>query len=300
MLPQFIIIGAEKSGSTFLVHRLMEHPGIYMPSLNQTLFLPEPLYNNDLEPLQRLFANAPKDMIRGIRRGRYLGLPQAPAFLETNIPDVRLIVILRHPVARAVSAYFQSMWFGTMPVQPLNMGLSRLLDRPDPHPHAWHSVIQVGMYHTNLSRFLKHLPRAQLLILLLDDFKNNPAVELDRVAHHIGVVEPFPQTSQHRSANKGVYSLTRVRVRRYYRNFMYELSPEGMQVRVANHSLYNRAMATSLRRIDQYLLRPFLDKPMPSLDASLAQRLIEFYCPEVKQLEQMLGRNLSAWQEWNK
>ncbi len=300
MLPQFIIIGAEKSGSTFLVHRLMEHPGIYMPSLNQTLFLPEPIYNSNLEPLERLFANAPADKIRGIRRGRYLGLPQAPAFLETNIPDGRLIVILRHPVARAVSAYFQSMWFGTMPIQPLNTGLARLLDNPDAHPHAWHSVIQVGMYHKNVSRFLERLSREQLLILLLDDFKNNPAEELDKVAHHIGVVEPFPLTSHHRSANAGVYSLTRVHVRRYYRKFMYELSPEGMQVRMGNHSVYTRAMATSLRRIDQYLLSPFLDKPMPALNASLAQRLVEFYCPEVEQLERLLGRNLSAWKQWNK
>jgi hypothetical protein len=301
MLPQFIVVGAEKSGSTFLVHRLMEHPQVYMPSLAAALFLADPLYTGDLPPLSDLFAGARPSQVRGIRRGRYFGHPQSAAFLAACLSDVRLIVILRHPVARAISAYFQAMWFGTLPVKPLNDGFAQLLDDGgDVHKHAWHSIIEEGLYYTNLARYLEHFPREQILVLLLDDFRNGALQEMQKVYRFIGTSESFIPDSLGQSENSGVYSLTRVRVRRYYRKHKYVLSPEGLQLRRQNQSLYQRSLGAVLQRTDRYLLEPFLRQPMPRLSATLAQRLLDLYTQEVEQLEVVLDRALGSWKGWAK
>ncbi len=296
--PDFIMIGAEKSGSTFLMQRLIAHPQIFMPSPAATQFLLDPLYTAEWDELHALFENVPSGKIKGLRRNRYLREPKAAPFVRAHFPDARLIVLLRHPLARVISAYFQAMWLDLVPIEPLNRGLPKLLQGAYDEPLAHQLIIRDGLYYTNLSRYRDFFTRGQCLTLILDDFKTDAAQQMRAVYRFVGAAEDFTPQSLSSKENTGIYSLARVRLRQAYRKRVYWRTPDGTQVHLLHQSFSQRAMAAFLRRIDRYLLAPFLKQPMPLLTSSLAQQLLEFYRPEVEQLEALLNRRLDAWKVW--
>jgi len=105
MLPDYIIIGAHKSASTFVHKCLMEHPDIYMPK-DEIPFFEIPDYeSSSLSELEKYFKGR-KEKRFGIKRPSYIGKPEVPARISNDLPDAKLIAVLRDPVDRAVSSYY--------------------------------------------------------------------------------------------------------------------------------------------------------------------------------------------------
>lgn len=300
-LPDFIVIGAEKSGSTFLVRRLMQHPQIFMPSPLRTQFLSDPLDAASWEEWRTLLGEAPDGKMKGMRASRYFSHPQCAAFLHANAPGARLVAILRHPVARAISAYYHRMMLGVLPVAPLNDGLARLLNGENADCFMCRAVLADGLYGTNLARFLGYFSREQLLVLLLDDFQPDVASvaarQVQKLYGFLGADDFAPPELGHRE-NAGSYSLARVRVRRAYRQLQFACSPNSLQMTWRHPPLAPRILASLLRRTDDHLLRPLLRHQVPPLAPSLAERLLELYRPEVERLENLLNRSLDVWKTW--
>lgn len=105
MLPNFLIIGAQKSATTFLLRCLREHPDVFVPS-GEIPFFEDPDYSQgDIESFARLFARGCHKKAVGLKRPNYLHKPECPERIHRHIPSARLIVILRDPIERAISAY---------------------------------------------------------------------------------------------------------------------------------------------------------------------------------------------------
>jgi hypothetical protein len=110
--PAFIIGGAPRSGTTYLATGLSRHPQIWM---KQPL-IPEPkVFIGPLQPpevycerYRTLFAEAPAGTMWGEKTSLYLETPHAPELIHDMLPDVRLLFIVREPVARAYSNYLWS------------------------------------------------------------------------------------------------------------------------------------------------------------------------------------------------
>ena len=121
MLPNFVIIGAQKSASTFLQVCLSEHPDVFMPP-GETPFFESPDYeNSDISRLESLFNNRSESKL-GIKRPSYIGKPEVPKRIEYHLPDAKLIAVLRNPIDRAVSAYFHYINNGFIPCINLEKG----------------------------------------------------------------------------------------------------------------------------------------------------------------------------------
>jgi hypothetical protein len=179
-LPNFIVIGAAKAGTTALYWYLAEHPSVFMSPVKETNFF---AYNLDdagrlvyadpdvhrfpvktLEGYERLFANAENATAIGEASPLYLESPQAAARIHALLPDTRIICSLRHPVDRAYSDYLMYLRRRGRQFEPdRELTPTAAWARPD---SRW---MQVSRYYGQLMRYFEIFPRDRLHVLLFDD-----------------------------------------------------------------------------------------------------------------------------------
>src|SRR5690348_3927297 len=104
--PNFLIIGAEKAGTTFLHQALRLHGDVFMPS-DEIPFFEDPDYGapGAWQEFSKLFEPGAGKRAIGLMRPNYLHKPECPARIHKHFPDAKLVVMLRDPVERAISAY---------------------------------------------------------------------------------------------------------------------------------------------------------------------------------------------------
>ena len=153
MFPTFLIIGAQKSATTFVHKCLREHPDVFMPN-GETRFFENPEHlQTDITQFEALFRNVSQEQAIGIKRPDYLAKPECPPRIYQHIPHAKLLVILRNPVERAISAYFHLMNCSFIPIRPAEEGLTKILDGEykDLYPKS-REIIEYGFYYKHLMR----------------------------------------------------------------------------------------------------------------------------------------------------
>ena len=127
-MPNFLIIGAMRAGTTSLYHYLKQHPQVYMSPVKEPRFFalegekPDPgrptderLMNHsitDIEAYRALFQAVSKETAIGEASPLYLYSPKAPERIRHYIPDAKLIAVLRDPVERAYSHFLDIFMTG--------------------------------------------------------------------------------------------------------------------------------------------------------------------------------------------
>ena len=179
-LPNFLGIGAQKAGTTWLHENLRHHPDLLLPEAKEVHY-----FNRDFHRSLRSYSaifEAGRDKVRGEITPAYSILPlRRIRFIRKIMPDVRLILLLRDPVDRAWSqALYGMVQYGERPYA----GISReeLLG----YLNADWSVRR-GDYLTILDHWLSVFPPEQMLIGFFEEIASDPQGLLSRVFHHIGV-----------------------------------------------------------------------------------------------------------------
>lgn len=285
----FIIIGAQKSASTLLHRHLSSHPEVWMPP-QEVPYLQDPYFGEQgLARLESLLAGAPPGRLVGIKRPDYLARPECPLRIKAYAPRARLLVILRDPVDRAVSAYYHYMREGWIPVRRLEEGMSLLLDGAYEarYPRAG-EIVEFGRYHEHLSRYLSVFPRRQMLIMLQEDFTRRSGYE--RVQRFLGVApEAVPQTSA-RVAKAGLYSLPRLR----YLAMVRPLTHRTVTTRSRTAQRVGLPARAALK-LDTAILARLFPEQRPAPSDRLRHRLMQVYEDDVVKLAGLLGQPLHAW-----
>nr|WP_281365971.1 sulfotransferase [Halovulum dunhuangense] len=178
-MPDFIVIGAMKAGTTALHHRLAAHPGIGMARLKETeFFLPAKARGRGLDWYARQFP--PGDLKRGEVSPNYakrLVFPGTPERIAALLPDVRLIYILRDPVARALSEYRHLRAMGRLAPGPLP-------------PDAFARLVDASLYARQLEAYLAVFPISALHLATLEA---DPRGMLTALAGFLGVADDWPE-----------------------------------------------------------------------------------------------------------
>ncbi len=180
----FLIIGAQKSGTTSLFHYLRMHPEIFMPSMKEIAYFSDDLkFRKGFEwYLNYYFGSAKYNQIKGEASPQYMAALESPKRIRAYLPGVRLIAILRNPIDRAFSGYsmmvrkkIESKSFAEIiDVQKKHI----IYDSEDMLSKkcviADTDYLQLGMYGAILDHYLKYFKRDQIKIVFTEDLKASP------------------------------------------------------------------------------------------------------------------------------
>jgi sulfotransferase family protein len=204
-LPDFLIAGVPKAGTTALHAALQPHPSLFLPAVKEPKFFlsdgPPPRRGGpgDVQTYQEhvwrrddyeaLFAPAPPDALRGEATPFYLYDERAHERMASLVPDAKIILLLRDPVDRAHSNWTH-LWIAGLEPEADFLAACRAEDQRVAAGWAdfWHYT-RLGRYGRQVASLYKHFPREQVLLLRYRELKDNPAVTLDRVCSFLGVAE---------------------------------------------------------------------------------------------------------------
>lgn len=199
-LPDFLILGAQKAGTTALYAYLRRHPDVTGPLWKEVSFFDrhwprgESWYRGNF-PLG--FRTG--DAAVGEASPSYLFHPLAPERARALVPAARLIALLRNPVDRAFSHYQHEVALGREPLsfdealdredERMKDELDRMLADPRYFSHAWwnHTYRARGEYAEQLERWFAAFPREQLLVVPTDELRDAPDDTYRRVLEFVGV-----------------------------------------------------------------------------------------------------------------
>ncbi|MBZ5739742.1 sulfotransferase family protein [Nocardioides mangrovi] len=215
-MPGFAVIGAQKSASTFLQDQMSLHPDIEIPEGEVRCF-EDPFFSaGDADRLPELYHSPVGAAVRGIKRPDYLGRPEIPGRLHDALPDLRILVVLRDPVARAVSSYYHFVRHGFVPLLPIDQAVDALLAGTwdADYPRA-PEVLTFGRYGEHLDRYLGLFPADRIAVFEQVQLIKHPQETLRSAFEFVGVDPDWPLPEQSvRVSNRGVYSPARLRLLR--------------------------------------------------------------------------------------
>ena len=174
--PDFIGLGAQRTGTSWLYACLYEHPEICMPRKEINFFSRERNLRRGFEWYEAGFAECPPERLAGEFSSTYLSDPGSAARIHARYPRARLIASLRNPVDRAHSSYLNDLVAGE--VSP---------DTPFSSAVAERDYLGESRYAAQLRRYLDLFPREQLLVLIFERTNRDPAAALAAVYEFLGV-----------------------------------------------------------------------------------------------------------------
>jgi hypothetical protein len=206
-LPDFLILGAQKAGTTALYAYLRWHPEITGPSFKEVSFFDRHYAHG--ERWYRAHMPARRRSLVGEASPSYLFHPLAPERVASMLPDARLIALLRNPVDRAFSHYQHEVALGREPLpfgdavdgeeERMRGEVERMLREPSYFSHAWwnHTYVARGRYAEQLERWFAHFPRERLLVLFTEELAADTAGTYRRVLDFLGAgahdLESYPR-----------------------------------------------------------------------------------------------------------
>jgi hypothetical protein len=298
-MPNFLIIGAGKSGTTSLYYYLKQHPQVYMSPVKEPKFFAlegEKLdfrgpsddrginrtSVTDIEAYRALFRGVTIEKAIGEASSLYLYSPKAPGRIRHYIPDVKLIAILRNPVERAFSSYLHCVRDRGEPIRDFAQALSqeetRIENRWGP---IWHYK-SVGFYSAQLERYFDTFRRDQIKVYLYEDMGSNPVSVLQDIFRFLGVDDTFvPDVS----LKHNVSGVPKSQV-------LHELLNKRNPIK----SAFKPLLPVKLRkRLNRGLTGRNLVKPQ--LSPEVRAQLIEAYSEDILKVEELIQRDLSKWLE---
>jgi len=295
-LPNFLMIGAQKSGTTAIYAYLSQHPQVFTSENKEPGFFAfEGLQRSfagpddaragryivrDLERYRRLFEKVGDKARAGEASSIYLYAPQAAERIHHYIPNAKLIAVLRDPVDRAYSAYRHLVRDGRESLS-FEGGLAA---EPGRTAANWHPIFhykQRGFYYAQLRRFFELFRREQIAVYTYDEFKADPRALLKSMFAFLGINPDFrPDTSvRHNVSGVPRYRLLHAIIDRPSRA----------------KDLAKRLLPAGAARLYAALMSRNIEVSEPKIAREIERALREEYREDILQLESLIGRDLSAW-----
>lgn len=286
----FVVIGAQKAGTTSLWRYLDDHPRLRMPPAKEAPFFVSPSYPDELRRFMRaLFKDAPRRAKLGTVSPDYMlgvpgvSVPEVARRIASCFPDARLIALLRDPVARARSSHRMmsarggdSRTFAEAVVEQLEpANLQRA--RAGVEPAA--SYVAGGEYGRMLAAYLERFPRDRVHVELSADLEGEPAAVIDRVCTFIGVEPHAPRhlgKRFHVSGRRRVSEAAEAELKEYLARHVWPRMRHPLQHR---HTFENWFQLWNVEP------EPVAAPP----DDTAAARLREHYAEDARTLEAVTG-----------
>lgn len=299
ILPDFLIVGAAKSGTSSLHNYIKEHPEIYMsspkePKFITSTFMEFPMNGPGDDLIEKHLITKSfedyKTLFSGITTEKKCGESSAETlyYYEKSIPKIKqyfvdepkIIVILRNPVERAYSAY-------THLIRDLreNLNFKDALDAEEQriknnYEYMWYYK-DVGLYYDQVKAYLENFDNVK--IYLFDDLKSAPETLLESLFTFLGVDKTFLPNNL-----KEKYNVSGVPKYYFLQNF---LKNKNVTKGILKLIIPNTLRRKIVSRIDKSTLQRI---PMNAEDR---EYLINYYKDDINKLQKLINRDLSDWMQ---
>lgn len=264
MLPNFLGIGAARAGTTWIARNLAQHPDVFVPYKKELHFF-DGNFAKGVAYYEAEFQGWADQKAVGEITPKYLHHEDAAARIKETLPNAKLIVSLRNPIERAYSSYWKSR--ASFPDDKLVSFVERREVLPD--------LVEAGLYYKHLERYFALFGRQQIAILLFDDIEQRPEQALRDLFMFLEVDPTFVPSTLHHKINAG--------------------AAQGKMGR----SKFLEMLARTFGRMQMAKVSAKLEEAnssdLPPIPAEIRLELAEIYRQPNAILQDMLGRDLSAW-----
>ena len=275
-LPNLVVIGAQKCGTSGLHYQLSLHPEIWMSRPKElNFFIEERNWSRGQDWYRHYFDARAK--VRGESSPNYTAYPQhlgVPERMHSVVPDAKLVYVVRDPLDR-IAAH----WVHNYAKRREKGDLAATLT------HANASYVVRSQYHMQLQRFLAHYPFEQILVLEQEELRSAPEETLRRVFEFTGVDPGFSHphfgAQRHQTSRKTRASRLAVRLERLSGTRPGSVLPKNLWL-----------------AIDEKLSRR---RPIerPDVRAALGPGVLQVLREDAEQLRGLTGRQFARWSIWD-
>jgi hypothetical protein len=292
--PDFFIVGAPKCGTTAMNGYLRQHPHIFMPERKDISYFGSDLkfgrYRISRKEYLSLFQGANGASRIGESSVWYLYSRTAAEEIKCFAPDADIIVMLRNPVDMLYAQHSQFLYNCNEDIADFEKALEAETERKQGRCIPRQSQFVEGLFYREtvkyaeqLKRYFEVFGREKIHVILYDDFKRDTAKIYKHTLAFLGVDQSFQPVFQVINPNKTLRS-------RRLQKFL--VAPPSLLTkiyqRVTPKFLQGRMLKRLKRLNTQHTNRP-------ALDPALKRRLQGEFLPEIEQLSDLLGRDLSSW-----
>jgi len=282
-LPNFLIIGAQKAGTTSLHRYLREHPEIFMSKPKELYFFTEEHnWHRGREWYEQQFRGAGNAKAIGEASVAYTMYPTyrgVPARIASLLPDARLIYLVRNPIDRMCSDYLQYRYPKARRRIRWDVERHRIEQALLHNPR----YLDYSLYAMQIDRYMEHFPREQLLVVVSDELRDARETTLRRIYEFLGVNNDWAATTSSLEFNR-----TRGKRR-----------PRGMASRAIRRVPGAPALARwtpkPVRRAAHNLTTLELDPSRATISEDVRHRLEGMLRDDVSRLRTYLGDDFDGW-----
>ena len=292
--PNFIIIGAMKAATTSLYTYLKQHPDVFMTAIKEPMFFNNFQNNNDFKVLGRktkkittfeqyypLFDAVKNEKAIGEASPTYISSENCPNLIQQHLPNVKIIAVLRQPVARAYSNFLHARRADRESISDFETAFNKETERKTENWSPLYHYKSKGYYAEQLERYFTLFPKENIKVLLFEDLVNNPIETTQELFKFLNIDKSFiPETSKKANVSgtpKGIFGWIIMKLR-YYNlipNIQFSNYLPNFMIQFIFNSAYKKA-------------RP--------LAPEIKKRLTHtYYKEDILKLEKLIGKNLQHW-----
>ncbi|XP_055603363.1 heparan sulfate glucosamine 3-O-sulfotransferase 5 [Uranotaenia lowii] len=216
-LPQCLIIGVRKCGTRALLEMLYLHPRIQKAAGEIHFFDRDENYLKGLEWYRKKMPHSFRGQITIEKSPSYFVTPEVPERVRAMNASIKLLLIVREPVTRAISDYTQLRSHAataTLPQQqslsstsPLSRSFEDLAILPNGTVNEAYRPLAISQYHVHVHRWLEVFPREQLLVVNGDQLIEDPVTQIRRIEDFLGIEPRISSNNFYFNETKGFYCL---------------------------------------------------------------------------------------------
>jgi len=289
----FIGIGVERAGTTWIFECLKEHPQICCSKYKEIKFFSKKTqfsnkndkYQKGLDFYQSYFSHCKEDQIKGEFSPHYFFEKESALRIKKHFPEVKLILCLRNPIDRAYSFYWFEKTRGKIPYDSFEEAISK----------EFAYFITEGFYSKPLKNYFSLFPKENILILIYEEIAKDPIKFIQNIYEFLGVDKKFIPRKANQVINtpqtKNKFQLLIAGLILKTKRFLTKFS-------------LGRSLVNQLEKLGfVYLLNLILERrsatygitPKPPMNPKTRKQLQQLYQKEIKELEKLINKDLSLW-----
>ncbi len=297
-MPNFLIIGAAKSGTSALWKYLPQHPDVYMSPKKEPHFF---AYENEtpdangpgdytkfakttLASYQALFDGVTTEKAVGEAATTSLYMPQSIKRIQHYIPNAKFIAILRQPADRAYSSFMHLIRDHREPITDFRKALQLESERiAQRWGFMWHYT-QMGFYYEQIKRFYDHFDQEQIRVYLYDEFSAEPLRIIQDIYRFLDVDDNFVPEMSVRANMSGIQKNSLVE--KFIVGFFDRPNPIRFLARKLLPLQQRWRFTTTVRN---------LNLERKTLSPEMHYELTQLFREDILKLQVILDKDLSHW-----